>query len=156
MSELRDKTVSARIKPRAKRIMEESKYSYGDAIEYFAFNVLNKNENDMQRLKHLKIESRQLQAQMKANQTEIALICKENGIQENDDVLFADDIKRNVKAVIRWYNRDKGIYKTIENFMELRKKKLMPYAEESGMEYDEFSKRVISEYNSRIKAKSNK
>lgn len=146
MSELRDKTVSARIKPRAKRIMEDSKYSYGDAIEYFAFNVLNKNENDLQRLKHLKIESRQLQAQMKANETEIALICKENGISQNDNLLFAEDIKRNVKAVIRWYKRDKSIYKTIENFMELRKKKLNAYAVDSGMDYDEFSKRVISDY----------
>ncbi len=156
MSELRDKTVSARIKGSAKRIMEESKYSYGDAIEYFAFNVLNKNENDLQRLKYLKIQSRQLQAQMKANQTEMHLICKENGIHENDDLLFAEDIKKNVKAVIRWYKRDKGIYKTIDNFMELRKKKLKPYADESGMDYEEFSKRVISEYNSMNKSKSNK
>ena len=51
--ELREKQVGARIKASAKRIIDESKYSYADAIEYFAFNVLNKNENEIQRLKHL-------------------------------------------------------------------------------------------------------
>lgn len=151
---LRDKAVSARISGRAKRIIDNSKYSYGDAIEYFAFNVLNKNENEKQRLKYLKIKERQLKAQMNATETEIDLICKELKINANDDLLFAEDIKKNVSAVIRWFNRDKAIYKTIEDFVSLRRKKLMPYAEESGMEYDEFSERVISEYHSRQKAKA--
>lgn len=156
MSELRDKTVSARIKGSAKRIMENSKYSYGDAIEYFAFNILNKNEDQMQRLKILKIEAKQMESQMRAKQIEIDLICEEMGIKSDDDLLFAEEIQKNVKAVIRWYMRDKSIYKTIENFLELRKKKLRPYADESGLEYDEFSKRVISEFNSMKKEKSKK
>ena len=153
MVELRDKTVSARIKPRAKRIMENSKYSYGDAIEYFAFNVLNKNEDEMQRLKHLKIESRKLQAELTAYQTEIELICKDKGIKPNDDLLFADEIQKNIRAVIRWYNREKGTYGTIPNFLDLKKKQIKPYAQESGLELEEFIKRVISAYNSKNKEK---
>ena len=154
LTELRDKTVSARIKPSAKRIMENSKYSYGDAIEYFAFNILNKDEDMMQRLKHLKIESKHMESQMRANQIEIDLICQEMGIQANDDLLFADEIRKNVRAVIRWYKRQGAKYGSIENFMELRHKKLRPYADESGLEYDEFTKRVISEYNSKKREKS--
>lgn len=153
MTELRDMTVSARIKPRAKRIMENSKYSYGDAIEYFAFNVLNKNEDEMQRLKHLKIESRRLQAELTAYQMEIDLICNEKGIKPNDDVLFADEIQKNVKAVVRWFKREKRTYKTIENFLELKYKQIKPYAQESGLELEEFNERVISAYNSRDKKK---
>lgn len=153
---LRDKAVSARISGRAKSIIDNSKYSYGDAIEYFAFNVLNKNENEKQRLKHLKIKERQLKAEMNATETEIDLICKELKINPNDDLLFAEEIKKNVIAVIRWFNKAKSTYKTIENFMELRREKMKPYAEESGMEYDEFSERVISEYYSRQKEKSKK
>ena len=153
MTELRDKTVSARIKPRAKRIMENSKYSYGDAIEYFAFNVLNKNEDEMQRLKHLKVESRRLQAELNAYQNEIDLICKDKGIRPNDDLLFADEIQKNVKAVIRWFKRKKSTYKTIEDFMELKNKQIRPYAEESGLELEEFKERVISAFYSKNKEK---
>lgn len=153
MSELRDKTVSARIKPRAKRIMENSKYSYGDAIEYFAFNVLNKNEDEMQRLKHLKIESRRLQAELNVYRIEIDLICKDKGIKPNDDLLFADEIQKNIKSVVRWYKREKGTYGTIENFLELKFKQIKPYAQESGLELEDFNERVISDYYSKNKEK---
>lgn len=154
MVELREKQVGARIKASAKRIIDESKYSYADAIEYFAFNVLNKNENEIQRLKHLKIESRQLQAQLIANDKEIELICKELDINKDDDLLFADNIKKNVKAVIRWFKREKSKYKTIENFLEMKGKRIRPYAEESGLDDDEFKERVISEFNSKNKEKN--
>lgn len=45
--EKRTENTGARIKPSAKDIIENSKYSYGDAIEYFAW-ILN-NENSLQK-----------------------------------------------------------------------------------------------------------
>ena len=154
LEELRDKTVSARIKPSAKRIMENSRYSYGDAIEYFAFNVLSKNEDQMQRLKHLKIEKSQMEAQIRAKDFEIESICKEMGIKSDDDLIFAEEIRKNVKAVIRWYKRQGAKYGSIENFMQLRQKKLRPYADESGLDYEEFTERVISEHYSQRREKA--
>ena len=151
MSELRDKTVSARIKGSAKRIMENSKYSYGDAIEYFAFNILSKNEDQMQRLKYLKIEEKRIEAQLRANQIEIDLICDEMDINPKDDLLFADEIKKNIKGVIRWYKREKGTYKTLENFLGMKSKRILLYAEDCGLELDEFNERVKSEYYSKNK-----
>ena len=136
--------------------MENSRYSYGDAIEYFARNVLHKNEDLTQRLKQLKIESRQLQAQMKANQTEMELISEELKVNPNDDLLFADEIKKSIRSVIRWFNREKQTYKTIENFFELKGKRIKPYADECGLNIEEFKKRVISEHYSREESKSNK
>lgn len=149
--ELREKQVGARIKPSAKRIIDNSKYSYADAIEYFAFNVLNKNENELQRLKSLKIESRQLKARLSAYDKEIELICNELDINPDDNLLFTNELKKNVKAVIKWFNREKRTYKTIENFIELKGNKIHPYAEESGLDDEEFKERVISDYYSKNK-----
>ena len=156
MKELRDVTVSARIKPRAKRIMENSKYSYGDAIEYFAFNVVDKTEDKRQRLKHLQIESRQMTTQLKAYEMEIDILSKELGINPEDDLFFAEEIRKSIKAVLRWFNREKKQYKTIENFLNMKTKKIKYYADESGLEHEEFVKRVISAHYARDKDQTNK
>lgn len=151
MRELREKQVSARIKPRAKRIIENSKYSYADAIEYFAFEVLNKKEDKLQRLKRLKIENKNMNYDICRNQMEIDDIAKEYGINPDDDLLFAEDIKKSIGAVIRWFKREKSTYNTIENFFELKGKKIKPYAIDCNLELDEFKERVISEYYSKNK-----
>lgn len=151
MKELREKQVSARIKPRAKRIIENSKYSYADAIEYFAFEVLNKTEDKKQRLKNLKIENKNMNYEICRNQMEIDDLAQELGINPDDDLLFADEIKKSVRAVIQWFKREKSTYKNIDNFMSLKRKKILPYANECDLEIEEFEKRVISEYNSKNK-----
>lgn len=151
MKELREMQVSARIKPRAKRIMENSKYSYADAIEYFAFEILNKTEDKKQRLKNLKIENQNMNYEICRNQMEIEDIAKELGINPDDDILFADEIKKNVKSVVQWFKREKNTYKTIENFFQLKHKKIKPYARECNLEMEEFEKRVYSHYYSENK-----
>ena len=148
LKEIREKQVSARIKPRAKRIIENSRYSYADAIEYFAFEVLNKSDDKMQRLKHLKVENKNMNYEMCRNQMEIDDLAKDLGINPDDDLLFADEIKKSVRTVIQWFKREKSTYNTIDNFLELKKKKIRPYANECNLELEEFEKRVISEYNS--------
>ena len=153
LKELREKTVSARIKPSAKRIMENSKYSYADAIEYFAFNILNKTEDKKLRLKNLKIENQKMNYEMCRNQMEIEDIAQELGINPDDDDLFAEEIQSSVRAVINWFKREKSTYKTIETFFELKKKRIKHYANECNLEMDDFEKRVISEYYSQEKQK---
>ena len=146
LKEMREKHVSARIKPRAKRIIENSKYSYADAIEYFAFEVLNKTEDKKLRLKNLKIQNQKMDYEICRNNMEIKDLAEELGINPNDDLLFADEIKKSVRAVIQWYKREKESYGTIENFFDLKKKKIKPYATECNLDMNEFEERVISEY----------
>ena len=151
MKELREKSVSARIKPSARRIIENSKYSYADAIEYFAFNKVN-NEDKLMRLKHLKVETSRIERQMQLNQLEIDLISKELDINPDDDEIFAEDIKKNIKAVINWFNRTH--IERLEDFFIIKESKIKPYAIECHLEYDEFKERVIKKYNSRKEDKS--
>lgn len=146
LKELREKQVSARIRPSAKRIMENSKYSYSDAIEYFAFQVLNKTEDKKLRLKTLKIENQRMNYEMCRNQMEIDDLAEELGINPDDDFLFADEIKKSVRAVIQWFKREKKTYKDIEIFLELKHNKLKHYANECNMKMEDFEERVKAEY----------
>ena len=66
MKEKRTARVSARIKPSAKDILENSKYSYSDAIEYFAYNIANKKQNK-------KIQLKMLNTDIKRYENEIAI-----------------------------------------------------------------------------------
>lgn len=149
MKELREMQVSARIKPRAKRIIDNSKYSYADAIEYFAFNVLNKTEDKKLRLKNLKIENQKMNYEICRNQMEIDDIAKELGINPEDNELFAEDIQKSIKTVINWFNRT--TYADIDEFMTAKQSKIKEYSRECNLELDEFKKRVISKVNSKNK-----
>ena len=152
MKELRGKSVSARINPSAKRIIANSKYNYADAIEYFAFNVVNKNEDKIMMLKHLKSENKRYENQIKLNNMEIEDIAQELGIDPDDDLIYAKEIKNSIKAILNWYGREKSSYKSLEDFMQLKKKKINTmYVNDLNIDFDEFKKRVTSEYDEKNK-----
>ncbi len=149
MKELRNAQVGARIKPSAKRIIDESKYSYSDAIEYFAFEVLGKTMDDRTRLKNLTIANKQMEYEMCRNQMEIDDISERLGINPDDDEIFAEDIAKNINAVINWYNRNKiGM---IEDFLIMKENKIKMYADDCHMSLNQFRERVTNEYYSRLK-----
>ena len=141
--------VSARIKPRAKRIIDDSKYSFSDAIEYFAFEVLGKTMDDRTRLKNLTIANKQMEYEMCRNQLEIEDISERLGINPDDDEIFAEDIAKNINAVINWYNRHK--IGTIEDFLIIKEKRIKMYADDCNMSINQFRERVTEEYYSRLK-----
>lgn len=152
MKELRGKSVSARIKPSAKRIIANSKYNYADAIEYFAFNIVNKNEDKIMRLKHLKSENKRYENKIKLNQMEIEDIAQELGINPEDDLLYAEDIKKAIKSILNWYSREKSTYRSLEDFLLMKEKKINNmYVSELNIDFDELKERVISKYNEKNK-----
>ncbi len=152
LKELRDAQVGARIKPSAKRIIDESKYSYADAIEYFAFNVLGKEIDDRTRLKNLTIANKQMNYEMCRNQMEINDIAERLGINPDDDELFAEDIARSINAILNWFERSS--YGKIEEFLISREKKVKIYANECHLSLNQLKDRIVEEYNSRQKKKN--
>lgn len=149
MKELRTAQVGARIKPSAKRIIDDSKYSYADAIEYFAFKVLGKEIDDRTRLKNLTIANKQMGYEMHRNQMEIDDIAERLGINPDDDELFAEDIAKNVNLIINWFGRSS--YGDIEEFLIAKEKKIKDYAEDCHLSLNQFRERVTEEYYSRLK-----
>lgn len=151
LKELRDAQVGARIKPSAKRIIDESKYSYADAIEYFAFNVLGKEMDDRTRLKNLTIANKQMNYEMCRNQMEIDDIAERLGINPDDDEIFAEDIAKNVNLILNWFERTS--YGDIEEFLIIKEKKVKLYADECHLSINQLRDRIVKEYNSRQKKK---
>lgn len=149
MKELRNAQVGARIKPSAKRIIDDSKYSYSDAIEYFAFEVLGKTIDDKTRLKNLTIANKQMEYEMCRNQMEIDDISERLGINPNDDEIFAEDIAKNINLILNWFNR--SAYGNIEEFLIAKQKKIKMYADDCHMSLNQFRDRVVEEYESRLK-----
>lgn len=149
LKELREKQVGARIKASAKRIIDESKYSYADAIEYFAFKVLEKEMDDRIRLKNLTIANKQMNYEMCRNKMEIDDIAERLGINPDDDEIFAEDIAKSINAIINWYNRNK--IGKIEDFLIMKDKKVKMYAKDCHLSIEEFRERVTEEYYSRLK-----
>ena len=150
MKELRTAQVSARIKPSAKRIIDSNpKYSYADAIEHFAFKVLQKGMDDKTRLKNLTIANKQMNYEICRNQLEIDDIAERLGINPNDDELFAEDIAKNVNLILNWFNR--SLYGDIEEFLKAKEKKVNFYASDCQLSTDDFKERILDEYYSRLK-----
>ena len=133
----------------AKRIIENSKYSYADAIEYFAFEVLGKTMDDKTRLKNLTIANKQMNYEICRNQMEIDDIAERLGINPDDDEIFAEDIAKSINAIINWFERTP--IEKIEDFLIIKEKKIKVYADDCHLSINQLRDRVTEEYYSRLK-----
>lgn len=164
--EKRTVKTSTRITKTAQQIFAEQKgntdiYSYADAIEWFAREVIkDKRKQRELELKKLIKEKRELEYRLKYVNEEIEDIAKILNIDPDSKDLFNDELKTAINNVIEDYiNYIKPDYRkkdskplniSIEDYMMFKEKNIKKHAEYCGYggeRVSEFEKEVIKEYN---------
>lgn len=142
MKEKRTEHTSARIKPSAKDIMENSKYSYADAIEWFAYNIANKKKSKQMELKMLNAEIRRHENEIAFKTLEAQQIADELGVDLNDDEIYADEIKNSIQTTLQLFAKESSKV-SIEDFVNFKASYIKRHADKCNLELEEMQKRII-------------
>lgn len=145
MREKRTEHITARIKPTAKDIMENSKYSYGDAIEYFAYNIANKKKSKQMQLKMLNADIRRHENEIAMKTMEAQQIADELGVDLNDNEIYADEIRNSVQTTLELFARESSKV-SIEDFVNFKASYIKRHADKCNMELEEMQQRIIDAY----------
>lgn len=146
MKEKRSEHVTARIKPTAKDIMANSKYSYADAIEYFAYNIANKKKSKQMELKMLNADIRRFENEIAIKTLEAQQIADELGVDIDDSDIYADEIRNSLQTTLDLY---KGKYTdiSIEDFVNVKASYIKRHADKCNLELEDMQQRIIDAFN---------
>ena len=145
MKEKRSEHITARIKPSAKDIMENSKYSYGDAIEYFAYNIANKKKSKQMQLKMLNADIRRHENEIAMKTMEAQQIADELGVDLNDNEIYADEIRNSIQTTLDLYAKESSKV-SIEDFVNFKASYIKRHADKCNLEFEEMQQRIIDAY----------
>lgn len=145
MREKRTEHVSSRIKPSAKEIMENSKYSYGDAIEYFAYNIANNKKSKQMELKMLNADIRRHENEIAIKTLEAQQIADELGVDLNDDELYADEIRNSIQTTLELYAKESSKV-SIEDFVDFKASYIKRHADKCNLELEEMQEKIKDAY----------
>lgn len=145
MREKRSEHVTARIKPSAKDILANSKYSYADAIEYFAYNIANQKKSKQMQLKMLNADIRRHENEIAMITLEAQQIADELGVDLNDNEIYADEIRNSIQTTLKLFAKESSKV-SIEDFVDFKASYIKRHADKCNLELEEMQKRIIDAY----------
>ena len=150
MKEKRTESVSARIKPTAKRIMQESKYNYSDAIEYFAYNLANKKQSKKMEYKMINTKIRRYENEIAYLTSERQQLADELEIDVDSEDFYADDISNSIQTVLYKFNKDKKngdkTTRDIDEYVIMKSTYIERHAERCNLTLEDMQQRIVDAY----------
>ena len=145
MKEKRTVHKTARIKQSAVDIIENSKYSYADAIEYFAYNIANKKQNKKIQLKMLNADIKRYENEIAIKTLEAQAIADELGIDLNDNDIYADEIRNSIQTTLELFSKENSKV-CIEDFVDFKASYIKRHADKCNLDLEEMQQRIIKAY----------
>lgn len=154
MKKTKTRRINARITEETYQIIKNSDYNFSEALDWFAGNLTNEDNQKYIQLKILEEETEFLRDKLLQNEVKIMEIQDDIGDKGITGKEYNKPVVRAVHNTISYYKRSYEEIYSINDFLETKEDYLKQNANRCGLKVEELKELVLNKYNEELNQKT--